>query len=88
MSIVRAPMRGVTGFSFSWGESMPRTLFLRLTCRIVALVMVIGVLGGCGGESSQTAEFPKMGKANLPASTLKKPEKGMDRIGSESGPAQ
>ena len=55
--------------------------------RMLPLVTAVLLLAGCdsSGGSSQTAEFPKMGKANVQTSAPKAPAKGMDRIGSESG---
>ena len=69
---------------------MPQSSFVapRHLRRFVPLMTAVFLLAGCdsGGGSSQTAEFPKMGKANVQTSTPKTPAKGMDRVGSESGP--
>jgi hypothetical protein len=66
---------------------MPRSLYsLRgHACRILPLVTIVLLLGGCNGDSSGTAAFPDMEKkAKITGPPPKKPAKGMDRVGSEA----
>jgi hypothetical protein len=53
--------------------------------RLLPMVTSILLLEGCGGGSSDTAAFPELGKkAIITKAPAKKPEKGMDRVGSET----
>jgi hypothetical protein len=67
---------------------MSRLSSIRRLALVVPVVAAVGLLGGCGGgESASTAPPPAAGQLPKFEDVAKgKPQKGMDRIGSEAGP--
>ncbi len=57
----------------------------RLVFGLVPMLAALGLMGGCDDSGGKPPEFPQVGKP-APASAAKTaPEKGSDRVGSESG---
>lgn len=67
---------------------MPRpTSSLRALWALPLAALIIGPFQGCGGEPNQSVAPPPSGDfQKLNPGGQKKPQKGMDRVGSESSP--
>jgi hypothetical protein len=67
---------------------MSRPTSIRRLALVVPMVAAVALLGGCGGgESASSAPPPEAGKLpKLEDMSKLKPQKGMDRVGSEAGP--
>ncbi len=65
---------------------MLQSCFARRVLRVASLLTIVGLVGGCSGETAKTAPFPDVKPITVPTpNAASAPTKGMDRLGSESG---